>query len=140
MTVLEPQDGEIPLPRTSAIAQPFWEGCERSELMFQRCGGCGRAVFNPAPICRFCTSRDLSWERSAGRGTVYSWTVAWRPQSPAFTTPYAPVIVELDEGYYLLSNLVGCEVEDIRVGLPVEVVFHRVSDARTLPYFRPRTG
>jgi uncharacterized OB-fold protein len=59
--------------------------------------------------------------------------------TPDFTTPYAPVIVDLDEGYQMLSNLVGCTVGDVRVGLRVKVRFHRIGE-RTLPYFEPLTG
>jgi uncharacterized OB-fold protein len=137
MTLLEPQREGVPVSRPSMAAEPFWDGCNRGELLFQRCTECGRAVFNPAPICRYCTSRSLEWQRSAGTGTIYSWTVAHRPMSPAFTTPYAPVIVELDEGYFMLSNLIGCDVADVRVGLRVEAVFRDVGQGRKLPYFRP---
>ena len=62
----------------------------------------------------------------------------WRPQTPAFTVPYAPIIVELEEGWQMLSNLVGCEHDEVHVGLPVEVVFHALADGSTLPYFQPR--
>jgi uncharacterized OB-fold protein len=97
---------------------------------------CGRAIFEPAPICRWCTSTSLEWQRSAGLGTVYSWTMAWRPQSPAFRTPYAPAIIDMDEGYQILSNVIDCEDGDVHAGLPVEAVFHSYGDI-TLPYFRP---
>jgi uncharacterized OB-fold protein len=93
-------------------------------------------VFNPAHVCRWCLSADLAWEESAGLGAVYSWTICRRPMTPAFTTPYAPVIVDLDEGYQMLSNLVGCSTDDVRVGLRVAVDFHLVRD-HSLPYFRP---
>lgn len=139
MTWLAPQTGEVPLPPVTAVSAPFWDACADHRLLFQRCGACGAAVFNPASVCRACRSADLRWERSAGRGHLYSWTVAWRPQTPAFTVPYAPVIVDLDEGYQMLSNVVGCDVADLRVGLPVEVCFHPVP-GRTLPYFRPAPG
>jgi hypothetical protein len=81
-------------------------------------------------------SRHLDWEVSGGLGSIYSWTVAWRAQSPAFTTPYAPVIVELDEGFQMISNLVNCEAEEIDVGMRVRVLFHPLA-SRTLPYFEP---
>lgn len=136
MTMLEPQSGNIPIRRPALVSQPFWAGCADHKLLYQRCNRCGAAIFNPAPVCRTCTSADLSWHESAGVGTVYSWTIAWRPQSPAFTTPYAPIIVDLDEGYQMLSNLVGCDTEDVRVGMRVQVTFHAF-DKGTLPYFRP---
>jgi uncharacterized OB-fold protein len=137
MAQLVAQSEGIPLPQPGLVSQPFWDGCARGELLFQRCRACGKAIFNPAPICRFCRSDDLAWERSGGRGTVYSWTVVWRPQTPAFTVPYAPVIVDLDEGFQMVSNLIGCDSDSVRSGLRVAVEFHRVGDGVQLPYFKP---
>jgi uncharacterized OB-fold protein len=133
------QQAGIPLPRPTAVSRPFWEGCQRGELLFQRCQRCGTANFLPTPACRACLSADLQWVRSDGRGTVYSWTVVHRPQTPAFTVPYAVAIIDVDEGYQMMSNLIGLPPEDVRVGLPVEVDFRRLTDEITLPYFRPRS-
>jgi uncharacterized protein len=138
VTQLQPQRGVIPAPDPSGLSKPFWDGCQRGELLFQRCADCGAATHTPAYICSQCTSRALTWERSSGRGVVYSWTVVWRPQIPAFEVPYAPVIVDMDEGWQMLSNLVGCAVDDVAVGLPVEVEFHAVASGFQLPYFAPR--
>jgi uncharacterized OB-fold protein len=91
----------------------------------------------PARSCAACGAAALSWEPSAGRGTLYSWTVVWRPQHPSFAVPYAPAIVELDEGAYVMSAMIGCEPDDLRAGMPVVVEFHAASDEVTLPYFRP---
>ena len=136
MTMLEPQAEGIPLPRPTPVTQPFWDGCATGKLLFQRCDTCAAKQFNPASLCRACTGTELSWEQSAGRGTVYSYTIAWRPQSPRFTTPYAPIIVDLDEGVQILSNLIGCTAEDAQVGMRVAVDFVPVG-SMTLPYFRP---
>jgi uncharacterized OB-fold protein len=136
VTALVPQPAGIPLPEPTAVSAPFWDGCARSELLFQRCDGCGRALFDPAVACRWCGGRSLSWERSAGAGTVYSWSTVWRPQSPAFATPYAVVIVDLDEGFRMVSSLVGCEHASVHVGMRVEVTFHDAGSI-VLPYFRP---
>ena len=133
---LVPQTGNIPILRVSPLTRPFWDGVDQHELRYQRCAECGAAIFNPAHVCRSCTSSNLEWQVGGGVGTVYSWTVCHRPMTPDFVTPYAPIIVDLDEGYQMLSNLIGCTVADVRVGLRVEVVYHAVRD-RTLPYFRP---
>jgi len=134
---LVPQPDTIPHPFPSEHSAPYWEGAKRGELLFQRCGSCGHAEFDPSLLCRRCGSRDLSWERSAGLGTVYSWTTVWRPQQPSFVVPYAPAIVDMDEGYQMLANIVGCDVADLAVGTRVQVEFHPVSDGYVLPYFRP---
>jgi uncharacterized OB-fold protein len=137
MTLLRPQRGAIPAPQPSALSAPFWEGCQHGELLFQRCGDCGAATHTPAFICSRCTSRALTWERSSGQGTIYSWTTVWRPQIPAFEVPYAPIIVDMDEGWHMLSNLVGCDHEDVAVGLTVAVEFHPLEGGFRLPYFAP---
>ncbi len=135
--LLRPQEEGIPVPRTSAVAAPYWEGCRIGELRFQRCRSCAAPVFNPSVVCGACHGRDLAWEVSSGRGALYSWTVVWRPQTPAFRVPYAPAIVTLDEGWWLVSAIVGCRPADLRADLPLEVEFHAASDDVVLPYFRP---
>jgi uncharacterized OB-fold protein len=138
MTLLTPQTGDIPKPFPTTISQPYWDGLRRRELLFQRCGKCNGISHTPAVVCAHCNARDqLSWERSAGTGTVYSWTTVWRPQTPAFTVPYTAIVVELDEGWHMLSNLIDCEHDEAEIGMRVEVVFHPLDDKITLPYFRP---
>jgi hypothetical protein len=75
----------------------------------------------------------------SGRGTVFTWTVFHKVYHPAFSAdaPYAVVAVELEEGPRITSNLVDCPLEDIRIGMPVEVVFDDVTGEITLPKFRP---
>lgn len=137
MTVLEPRVTGVPVARPSPESAPYWEGTRLGELRFQRCRGCGAPNFGPGLACRACRARDLVWERSGGLGSVYSWTVVWRPQTPAFEVPYAPAIVRMDEGYDLMSALVGLDHTEIRDGLRVRVEFHPVSAEITLPFFRP---
>lgn len=73
-------------------------------------------------------------------GEVYSYTVVWRPQTPAFEVPYVPAIIELDEGFSLMSAIVGCEVEDVAVGMRVKAVFEEMSEEISLVYFQPETA
>jgi uncharacterized OB-fold protein len=135
MTYLDVQAAGIPLPAPTALSRPYWEGCQRGELRFQRCRACRRANFIPTYGCRECLCSNLDWEVSAGSGTIYSWTVVWRPQTPAFAVPYAPVIVELDEGFLMLSNVVHCHTDQLKSGLRVRVRFEHRSASAWLPYF-----
>jgi hypothetical protein len=137
MSLLTPQTGNIPTPFPTTVSQPYWDGVGRGELLFQRCTACQGITHTPAVVCAHCNARDLTWERSAGTGTIYSWSTVWRPQTPDFTVPYTAIIVELDEGWQMLSNLVGCEHDAAAVGMRVEVVFHALTDTVTLPYFTP---
>ncbi|OHV41442.1 hypothetical protein BCD49_07795 [Pseudofrankia sp. EUN1h] len=156
-TLLRPQVDGVPFAPRTPVTEPFWAGCARGELLFQRCAACATPGFPPTEACRACLSRDLRWERSAGFGTLYSWTVVHRPVSPAFRTPYAPAIVTLDEGYQLMTCLVGLTIAEIRPELRLRVAFHSVVPAApaipaapavtveaagqpaatTLPYFEP---
>jgi hypothetical protein len=81
----------------------------------------------------------VEWSQVSGRGTIHSYTVVRRAPGPAFAAdvPYAVVLVDLAEGPRMLSNLVDADVEAIRIGDPVEVVFDAVTDDITLPRFRP---
>ncbi len=137
MTLLAPQAGAVVHPAPSELTQVFWDGCARGELLFQRCAVCGAAVFDPADRCRRCLSIDLRWEQSAGRGAVATWTVVWRPVVPTYTVPYVPAVVDLDEGYQIVTNIVGCDHTEVRTGLRVVVSFHVDGEGFTLPYFRP---
>ena len=130
-----------PLPTITDENRPFWDGCAAGELLFQRCRGCRAAQFPPAEICHACLGADLTWERSAGLGTLYSWTVVYRPVTPAFdVVPYAPAIVDLNEGYQMMTNLIAVAPDAITPAQPVQVEFHEAGGGLHLPYFRPRAA
>jgi uncharacterized OB-fold protein len=132
--ILQPQSGRVPHAE-SPISAPFWEGCANHELRYQRCADCGLACFPPSEHCRFCLSFRLDWMASAGLGEIYSWTVVHRPVSAGFAAPYAPAIVELREGYQLLTNIIGMAADELQVRLGVRVEFRSVNADLTLPYF-----
>lgn len=134
MTALQPQTG--PLPHASShLSVPFWQGCQSRELRYQRCDACGLANFPPTEHCRQCLAAELQWANSAGLGEIYSWTVVYRPVTPEFEPPYAPAIITLDEGYQMLTNIVGVSPEDLAIGMRVRVQFQVVGPDVTLPYF-----
>jgi uncharacterized OB-fold protein len=134
---LTPQTADLPHALAGPVTRPFWEACSRGELIYQRCVACGTIAFPPTDLCRACLDARLEWETSVGTGRLYSWTIVWRPVTPAFTAPYAPAIVDVDEGYQMMTNLIGIAPNDITVGLPVRVSFHRVGSDLCLPYFEP---
>ncbi len=127
-----------PLPRPTALSKPHWDGCREGALRVQRCTACSTFVFIPQPVCTACLSASLAWVEISGRGTLYSYTVVHRPQQPAFEVPYTVAVVELEEGFHMLSNLIGVELDAIEIGMPLEVSFESMSDEITLPFFRAR--
>ena len=121
------------------MSAEYWAACRRHELLVQRCRDCGTHQFYPRILCTACPGRLLDWVRASGRGTVRSFTVVHRPLSEAFAAdvPYVVALVALAEGPTMMTHVVGCDAEAVRIGLPVEVVFDNRPDGVTLPMFRP---
>ena len=129
----------FPVPKPNPTTQPFWDGTKQRKLMIQRDRSTGKAFFYPRALAPGTLSDDIEWFEASGRGTVYSFTVDRRGTAPAFVSkaPYVIAIVELEEGPHMTTNIVECEIEDVRIGMPVEAVYEDVSDAITLVKFRP---
>ncbi len=126
-----------PLPTPTELSAPFWDGCRQGMLRVQQCRRCQALVFVPRPMCPTCQHTSLDWTDSGGKGSVYSFTVVHRPPRPAFAVPFVVAIIELDEGWYLLSNVIGCDPDAVHVGMTVEVAFTDMDETITLPLFRP---
>jgi len=125
--------------RVSPVTRPFWEATAEGRFLIQRCGGCARAVFYPRPTCPHCGGLELAWEQASGRGTVHTFSIARRPTHPKFTAdvPYVVAIVELAEGPHVTTNIIGCDPEDVRIGMDVELTFDEIGDdGYALPLFR----
>jgi len=133
--------GERPLPALDdPVTRPFWEACRRRELTLQRCRGCDRLRFYPAPLCPHCHKGEADWARLSGRGSLASFVIVHPPVLPAFAAcvPFAVALVELEEDdrIRLLGNLLDCEPGEIVIGLRVQVSWQEVGDV-TLPQWRP---
>jgi uncharacterized OB-fold protein len=125
----------------------FWEGTLAEELRVQVCRACGTRQLPGGPCCTTCLSQDLAWERASGRGTVFSFTIVRHAFHPAFANqvPYVVADIELEEGPIITSRVEGVPVEEVRIGMPVEVFFDaEIEDAfhnrLRLPKFRPARG
>jgi uncharacterized protein len=130
-----------PLPLIDDHNRAFWTGGASGELRIFRCSACKYFVHPPAPVCPRCLGRVVTPEHVSGRGEVYSFTVNRQPWLPALPPPYVIALVELEEQAELrvVSNIVDCEVDDVHIGLAVEVTFVKQDDVH-LPVFRPRAG
>jgi uncharacterized OB-fold protein len=126
-----------PLPQPGPDNAEFYEAARRGELVFQKCSGCGKFRHYPRPVCPHCLSRDFVWEKSSGRGTVYTWTIVRGPTLPAFEDklPYNVVDVLMDEGVHFVSEVLDCAPEEIRAGMPVRATFVPVAEEITLVKF-----
>ena len=128
-----------PLPVPDEVTEPYWAAAREGRLTAPRCTSCGALFFPPRPRCPTCLADEVAWETLSGRGVVHTFTVVRQAPHPAFAddVPYVIAVIEADEGIHLMSNVVGCHPDDVRVGAPVEVVFDAVTPEVTLPRFRP---
>lgn len=125
-----------PAPAVTEDNAFFWEAAREGRLVAQRCGACHKFRHPPAAACPACRSLDIEVVDLSGRGTVYSYSLLWHPQSPRFTYPVIAVLVDLDEGVRIASNLVGVDPDDIRIGMPVTVEFEPCEGDLAVPVFR----
>ncbi len=128
----------LPVPQPDPDAQPFWDYARAGELRIQSCGDCGGLRHPPRAMCPQCGSFEVEWVAVSGRATVYSYTVSHQAVHPALVdqVPFATVLVELEEGPRLTSNLLDVEHDEIEIGMAVEVAFHPLTDEVTLPLFK----
>ncbi|MSQ29904.1 MAG: Zn-ribbon domain-containing OB-fold protein [Dehalococcoidia bacterium] len=126
-----------PMPTPTPLTEPFWKATAEGRLVIQRCNNCGEYVWTPQMACRSCLTETLEWTPVSGRGTIDTFVIIHRAATPAFTAPYAIVVVELEEGPRILSDMVEVAVTDVHIGMPVEVQFELAGDIGFY-HFRPR--
>jgi len=129
-----------PIPEVSPALAPYFAAARAGRLVVQRCTGCGALRFPPRELCSACLATEAAWQEVSGRGEVFSYYVMHQIYHPGFAAevPYAVVVVKLEEGPKLTSNVVDCPLDEIAIGMPVEVVFEELSPEVTLPKFRRR--
>ena len=137
MTTLRPQP-RFPEPDT----EPFWEATKRHELAYQTCNKCATIIFYPRRHCTSCGSDDTAWNVSRGEGAVYTYSVIMQSRHPAFKDlgAYAIAYVDLDEGFRIMTNIVGVNdpTKDIQCGMRVKLHWQYQGDGEiSLPMFEP---
>jgi uncharacterized OB-fold protein len=117
----------------------YWRGAAEEKLLLQRCGSCGFIRFPPTILCPRCFSPEIDLIESEGRGTLWSYAVPHKPRWDWLDPGAMLAVVELDEGVRVASNLTGASLDDVFIGMGVEVWFKQVRDGIALPMFRPAT-
>lgn len=126
-----------------ATTQPFWDAAKQDRLVVPRCTGCGTFRLPPSPFCFKCRQQQTEWVELPGTGTVYSFTVVRHPLHPDLSEacPYASGVIELDgtqgAGARMILNIIDCDVDKLRIGDRVKVVFEHVNDEMSTPRCRP---
>ena len=129
-----------PLPRPTPLTQAYWDALREHRIVIPRRGD-GTYFWYPRVLEPGTLAEGWEWAPVSGRGTVYAFTIDRRGTAIAFAAdvPYVIAIVELEEGPRLTTNIVGCAVEEVRIGMPVEAVFEDLEEGVTLLKFRPAT-
>ena len=127
-----------PVPTPTPITQPFWDAAREHRLLLQQCSN-GHTFYYARSHCPVCISGDIAWIEASGRGRLYSYTVARRPQSPEFAgdVPYIIAAIKLAEGPRMTSLLVESNPDEVEIDGEVEVIWEDASETISLPYFRP---
>ncbi|MFD3903077.1 Zn-ribbon domain-containing OB-fold protein [Streptomyces sp. CB04723] len=132
------------LPEPDAFTRPYWDAAAEGRLLIRRCAGCGRAHHYPREFCPYCWSEDVAWERASGEATLYTWSVVHRNDLPPFgdRVPYVAAVVDLAEGPRMMTEIVGCAHEALRVGMRLTVAFREAEKegGEAVPVFRPAAG
>ena len=134
-------DATRPRPQPTPETQHFWDGTREHEIRLQRCDACAHVYFPPRPFCPACGNRKVSVFKASGRAWLYSYVIHHRPV-PGFTPPYAIVVVQLEEGPRMMTNIVGCPQTPgaLQLDMALEPAFEKLDDEITLPLFRPAKG
>ena len=129
----------LPRPISPEVTRPFWEAAKRHELVMPRCKTCDQLFFYPRSECPRCLSSHLEWVRVSGRGRLHTYTIVYQPANAAFRddTPYIYAVVQLDEGPRMVSNVVQCDLDAVKVDMPLEAIFDDVTPECTLVKFKP---
>lgn len=114
----------------------WWEMAAQDKLGIQRCVGCDTLRHPPVPACPQCHSFEWDTVESTGKGTICSYTILTHPKFPGYTYPLIIVLVDLEEGTRITSQLVDCETDAVDFGLPVEMKIQEDPDGFKLPVFR----
>jgi len=127
-----------PLPQVTLENEFFWTSGADGRLRVQECGSCAALIHPPRPVCRYCRGREMGVRAVSGFATLAGFTVNHRFSLPGLPAPYvvAQVAIEEDPRVRLTTNAVGCDPDDLRLGMRMEVVFERHGDV-WLPLFRP---
>jgi uncharacterized protein len=126
------QDRKIAAPPVNLETQHFWDAAKDGKLLIKKCAACGEVHFYPRPFCPFCFSDRVEWQEASGRGTIYTYSVMRRTP-----VPYAIAYVELAEGPRLMTNIVDCDLDAIKIGQAVRLVFNPSEGGPPVPMFTP---
>jgi uncharacterized protein len=123
---------KLTAPVVNAESKTFWDAAREGRFLVPFCTACGKAHWYPRAICPFCAGDKIEWRPASGKGTIYTFSVMRRAKDP-----YAIAHVTLAEGPTMLTNIVDCDFDKLKIGQPVTVVFQETENGPPAPMFKP---
>jgi uncharacterized OB-fold protein len=119
-------------PPVNPETKPFWDAAAKGTLLVKKCSACGEVHYYPRPLCPFCFSDKTEWLAASGRATIYSYSVMRRAE-----VPYVIAYVTLEEGVTMMTNIVDCDANAVRIGQRVKLTFRPSDGGPPVPMFTP---
>ena len=129
---MEYQDRTVTAPLVTPETQAYWDAAGTGKLLLKYCTACDQYHHYPRALCPHSFSDKTEWREAKGTGTIYSYSIS-RRASPPFTMAY----VALEEGVTMMSNIVDCDFETLKIGQTVKVVFKPSDGGPKVPMFSP---
>lgn len=126
------KERKIASPEPTVGSEAYWEGARNGKLLLKSCTSCKKVHHYPRALCPYCFSDKLEWREASGKGKVYSYSVMRRAPEP-----YVIAYVTLDEGISMMTNIVDCDFDKVRIDQPVKVVFKPSENGQPVPMFTP---
>lgn len=126
------KDRKIASPVPTLGTEAYWEGARNGKLLLRHCTACDRVHHYPRGLCPYCFSDKLDWKEASGKGKIYTYSVMRRAPEP-----YVIAYVTLEEGIAMMTNIVDCDLDKVRIDQPVRLVFKASEDGQPVPMFAP---
>ena len=127
------QEKKLSDPEINIGDEPYFSAAAEDKLLLKKCSDCGEYHHYPRGMCPFCFSTNVAWTEAKGSGTIYSYSVSRRAGPVVYCIAY----VTLAEGVTMMTNIVDCDLDDVRVGQKVKVVFKKTAGNFSMPMFTP---
>ncbi len=116
----------------------YFDALQAGALTFGECVDCERPHFYPRTICPHCNSENIQILEGSGRGEIYTFTTQYRAGHPSlnFSVPYTLVVVEMNEGYRMMADLLGVEPQAVQIGSRVVAEIERPAGEYPIVHFR----
>ena len=115
----------------------WWDAVDEGKMLIQRCKNCGTLRHPTRPMCGECQSTEWDYIESSMEGEVFSFVEMHYPKFPGYPYPLICAVISLKEGTRIVSNIVGCDPDDVFIGMKVKGKVEQVDEATMLPQFYP---